>query len=85
MHKSVDSGAAWTEVVDEGSKDWRRITCNFDCSVVTAIHQRGFIYQSTDGGITFTPVNALVKNWMGLSIGDDYTTYVTNMYGHVHV
>ena len=86
IYKSTNSGVSWVALTGAGSRYWRGIACNTDCSKMTAVsHQTGYggnIWLSTNGGVNWSTISgAGSRQWMGITASADFTDLLATVEG----
>jgi len=84
IYISSNYGVSWTQIVPVGTNtltNWAEISISATGQFQTALVSGGFIYRSTDFGITWNPVTSVgTNNWSFVSISatGQYQTAVVN-------
>ncbi len=93
IYTSTDSGATWTERRSAGSRNWGSITSSADGIKLAALvypdhdgsaSYPGYVYTSTDGGVTWTE-RKTVWDWYGIKSSADGTTLAAVSNGYIQI
>lgn len=76
-HSSYDTGKTWTKQLGSGNRFWIYGCTSSDGTIVYGSDQSpGFIYKSTDSGVTWNATNSLSLPWQEVSCSSDGTKLV---------
>ncbi len=74
----------WTAETSSGQRNWQAITSSSDGTKLAAVVQGGYIYTSTDSGVTWTEqTGSGSRIWTGISSSSDGTKLVASAFGQL--